>query len=296
MISIAICTHDRSGDVAICLSALAPQLFEHADELILIDSCSTPQHAEALKTLAAKYDARLHRLEQPGHSFARNEALAAARGEWVAYLDDDAVPFPDWLGSLHAVVDAAASDLAAVGGPTEPLWPCDPAPDHIGKRWLFYLSCIQETARRSARQGAKVCGANLAFRKDSLLAIGGFRNDLGRISDRLTGGEDTLAVRLLLRGGLEVMYEPSVRVKHRIHRERLTLPWIHKRAYWEGVTEVAMIKATHEPFPWNLATPKLAASAIVFGGLFSLTRNPEFLIRGKIASGALAARQPLAEP
>jgi hypothetical protein len=237
-----------------------------------------------------KYNARLRRLEQTGHSLARNEALRAARGEWVAYLDDDTVPFPDWLKSLHKIVDAAESDLAAVGGPTEPAWPCDPAPDHISKRWLFYLSCIQETRRRSVRQGAKVCGANLAFRRHSLLTIACFHNELGRVGDRLTGGEDTLAVRLLLRGGLEVMYEPSLKVKHRIHPQRLTEPWIRKRAFWEGVTQIAMIRATDEPFPWSLAIPKLAASAIVFGGLFFLRRNPDFLIRAKLASGALAAR------
>jgi glycosyltransferase involved in cell wall biosynthesis len=296
MISIAICTHDRSEDVALCLSALAPQMLGQPDELILVDSCSTPQHAEALKSLSAKYSARLLRLERPGHSLARNGAVASANGEWVAFLDDDAVPFPDWLTSLHKTVDTAASDLAAVGGPTEPLWPYDSAPDHIGSRWLFYLSCIQETAKLSVRQGAKVCGANLAFRKDSLLAVGGFHCELGRIGDRLTGGEDTLAVRLLLRRGLEVMYDPSVKVKHRIHRERLTLPWISKRAYWEGVTEIAMVKATGEPFPLHLAVPKLIASLIVFRSLFFATRNPDFLIRSRIAAGALAARLKAIDP
>jgi hypothetical protein len=184
-----------------------------------------------------------------------------------------------------------------VGGLTQPSWPDGPAPDHISPRWLFYLSCIQDKVRRSVRQGAKVCGANLAFRRDSLVALGGFRNELGRIGDRLIGGEETLAVRLLLRAGLEVMYEPSVRVKHRIHRERLTLDWIRKRAYWEGVTETAMVNATGEPFPHNLAIPKLAASAVVFGASYLLTRNPDFLIRSRIAAGALSARlKPRAAP
>ena len=289
MISIAICTHDRSGDVAQCLSALAPQLLGQSDELIVVDSCSAPRHAEALKSLCEKFGAKLLTLEMPGLSLARNEALGASHGEWVAFLDDDTIPSCNWLTSLHQVVDTAENNLAAVGGLTEPLWPSASAPRHISRRWLFYLSCIQEPLRRSVRDGAKVCGANLAFRKESLLSVGGFRAGLGRIGDRLIGGEESLAISLLLRRGFEVIYEPSVAVRHRIHGERLTLPWISKRAYWEGVTEIALVQATGEHIPLRLAVPKLLASAIVFRGLFSLTHNPDFLIRARIASGALAA-------
>ncbi len=297
MISIAICSHDRSEDVALCLQALAPQIAEHSAELVIVDSCSSPQHEKALRLLAGGYHARLVRLATPGHSLARNAALKEARGEWVAYLDDDAVAFPDWLTSLHSVIDQGSPDLAAVGGLTEPGWPDQPPPDHISPRWLFYLSCIQDPARRSVRNGAKVCGANLAFQRARLLALGGFRNELGRIGDRLIGGEETLAVRLLLRQGFEVMYEPSVRVTHRIHRERLTHEWIQKRAYWEGVTETAMVKATGEPFPPNLSRPKLAVSALVFATLYAATANPDFMIRSRIAAGALSARlKPLTAP
>lgn len=297
MISIAICSHDRSEDVALCLSALASQLPGRADELILVDSCSAPQHALALESLASAYQANLIRLETPGHSLARNAALAAARGEWIAYLDDDALAFPDWLKSLHQVVEHCGPDLAAVGGLTEPAWPDGTKPPQVSPRWVFFLSCIQEKARRSGKDGAKVCGANLAFRRDALNSVGGFRNELGRIGDRLIGGEETLAVRLLLRSGFDVIYDPSVRVKHRIPRERLTLEWIRKRAYWEGVTLSAMLKATGEPIPRRLALPKLLASATIFGSLYPFTRNPEHLIRSQIALGAIATRlKPLTPP
>ena len=305
MITIAICSHDRSDDVALCLSALASQLPGHGDELVIVDSCSAPHHADALRSLASAYQANLVRLETPGHSLARNAALSAAHGEWIAYLDDDALPYPNWLASLKKVIQTGPANLAAIGGMTEPAWPEQleseqPAPKHVSPRWLFYLSCIQDTARRSVRDGAKVCGANLAFHRQRLLDVGGFRNELGRIGDRLIGGEETLAVRLLLRNAYEVIYDPSVRVKHRIPLERLALPWIRKRAYWEGVTETVMITATGERFPPNLAVPKLAASAVVFSAAYAITGNPDFLIRSQIAAGALSARlkklQPITTP
>lgn len=298
MISIAICSHDRSVDVALCLSALASQLPGHADEVVVVDSCSTPRHAAVLRSLAAEYGANFIRLDTPGLSLARNAALAAANGEWVAYLDDDAIPFSDWLSALHRAIENGGFDLAALGGLTEPLWPEKSAPGQISARWLFYLSCIQDKVRRSVREGAKVCGANLAFRRESLLAAGGFHTQLGRVGDRLIGGEEILAVRLLLRCGLEVMYEPAVRVWHRIHGDRLTLDWIRRRAYWEGVTEVILRNAAGDPIPRRLAIPKLAASALVFRSLYALTRNPDFVIRSQLAAGALATRfkPPLAAP
>jgi glycosyltransferase involved in cell wall biosynthesis len=290
MISIAICTHNRSEDVGFCLAALAPQLAGRGDELIIVDSCSTSQHADALRFLAARFRTHRIRLEQPGLSLARNAALDAARGEWIAFLDDDTLPYPDWLTSLHRVVDAAPGNLAAVGGQTEPMWPEEPAPGGISDRWLFFLSCIQETTRRSAREGGNVCGANLAFRKQSLLAIGRFRSDLGRSGDQLIGGEESLAIKLLLRNGQEVFYDPSIKVKHRIHRDRLTVSWVSKRAYSEGVTEIAMLRAMGDSFPPRLGVSKLALSSLVLSGLFYATGNPDFLIRAKMATGALAAR------
>ena len=148
-----------------------------------------------------------------------------------------------------------------------------------------------------SKDGAKVCGANLAFRRDALNAVGGFRNELGRIGQCLIGGEETLAVRLIVRSGLDVIYDPSVRVKHRIPRERLALEWIRKRAYWEGVTLAAMVKATGEAFPRSLGIPKLLASAALFGALYPFTRNPDHLIRWQIAIGALTTRlKPVTPP
>ena len=195
------------------------------------------------------------------------------------------------------MIDSGSRDLAAVGGLTEPLWPEQPAPGHISPRWLLFLSCIQTKVRRSVREGAKVCGANLAFRRDALALQGGFRTELGRTGNRLISGEESLVVRLLLRRGFEVMYEPSVKVRHRIHRERLTLEWIRQRAYWEGVTEVALVGAAGDGMPWRLAIPKLAASALLFGALYAVRRNPDDLIRSRIAIGALATRlKPVESP
>ena len=88
------------------------------------------------------------------------------------------------------------------------------------------------------------------------------------MGDCLIGGEESLAIKLLLRHGWDVIYEPSIRVKHRIHHERLTLPWMSKRAYWEGMTEIAIFRAMGETFPVRLAVPKLAAAAVILGGLF----------------------------
>src|SRR5260221_3480542 len=116
LVSIVICSHNRSADVLECLGALIPQIGDQA-EVILVDSASDPENKAAMARLAVLYPAvKLTRVDQPGHSRARNCGVHLATADWVVFLDDDAVPFPDWLGKLLATISAASPTQAVIGG------------------------------------------------------------------------------------------------------------------------------------------------------------------------------------
>src|SRR5207253_3297739 len=116
---------------------------------------------------ARRFDVRLIRTENRGLSSARNTGLHAATGEIVAYTDDDAYPDPDWL--MRLAVAFQNSDYAGIGGPNIP-----PADDSE------FASCVAHApggpihVLLSDTEAEHLPGCNIAFRREQLLAIGGF--------------------------------------------------------------------------------------------------------------------------
>src|SRR5206468_4590408 len=96
-ISVIVCTYNGARTIRDCLEAL--ERLTYADyEVIVVDDGSTDTTA----AIARRYNCRLIQTENRGLASARNTGLRAARGEIVAYIDDDAYPDPDWLTYLRS--------------------------------------------------------------------------------------------------------------------------------------------------------------------------------------------------
>lgn len=291
-VTVAICTHNRIADVRRCCAALAPQVRRAGFDFILVDSGSDPREAEDLRRLASQAGARYGRAEDPGLSRARNLACAQSRSTWVAFLDDDTIPAPDWAQALRAALDLASPEVAVLGGRTIPLWPPGATARHVTERWKLLLSCIDEEGRGAVAAGRNICGANLAIRRDAVARVGGFPDSLGRVGATLLGGEESFVVESLADLGMGAVYDGSIAVWHCIPAERLTTDWVARRAFWEGVSQVAMTKALRRPVPRWLWRPKLALSLPLLWPLRLLSSNPDGIIRYHMALGACLAQSP----
>ncbi|MEO8804598.1 MAG: glycosyltransferase [Burkholderiaceae bacterium] len=291
-VSVVICTHNRAADAQRCVAAAAPQVAAQGWELLVVDSASSSEHAQALAALPAAHPGLvLSRLEQPGLSAARNRGAELAQGDWVAYLDDDAIVQPGWAERLDAALRALPPAVAMVGGRIEALWPDGASGAEVTPRWLLMLSCVDAPVGGRVADGHNICGANFAIRRGALAAIGGFPTALGRVGGRLISGEESFVIRRLQQSGLDSVYDPSFGVLHCIEPQRLTRRWIAQRAYWEGVTRVVMHRALREPFPATIAPLKLLATLPLLWGLRWLRpANPDHLIRMNLACGSLHAR------
>jgi GT2 family glycosyltransferase len=292
LVSVVVCTHDRADDASRCVAAVAPQLDAAGWELIVVDSASSADDARTLSALQRAHPGIVFaRLEQPGLSAARNRGAALARGEWIAYLDDDATVQPDWATGLGTVLRALPRSVAIVGGRIQARWPEAHAAQHVTARWLLMLSCVDSPVAGRVDDGYNICGANFAVRRDALAAIGGFPASLGRIGGHLISGEEAFVIRRLKSNGLDATYDPAFSVQHHIEPQRLTRAWIAQRAYWEGVTRVLIHRALHEPLPRSMAVLKLLASIPVLWLLRWLrAENPDYLIRLNLARGSLRAQ------
>jgi len=160
-ISVVVCTYNGARYLSKCLSAL--EEIDYPDyEVIVVDDGSTDSTADIVR----RYDVRLIRTENCGLSSARTTGLHAARGHIVAYIDDDAYPDSDWLKHLKMTFDAG---YAGVGGPNIP-----PPEDSDFSKCVAHAPGGPIHVLLSDTDAEHLPGCNMAFRRDALLAIGGF--------------------------------------------------------------------------------------------------------------------------
>jgi glycogen(starch) synthase len=220
-VSIVVNTVDRANSLATLLAALEHQSYPHFEVIVVVG----PTHDQTLAVLAP-YAGRLRVLHCPraNLSESRNIGLLAARGDIVAFIDDDAVPSYHWLAQLVAAFRAAeeaaediAPDIAIVGGSVYMVHPDQPAIQH----WLGVMSDLgeQHDVRQDAGQDKpaspegmgvfwteRPMGANMAFRRQTLVAEGGFDTYYRWVFD-----DGDVALRLALAGhGVRSLTEAPV--------------------------------------------------------------------------------------
>ena len=292
LVTTIVCTHGRPRQLARCLAALVPQALLRNWPVLVVDSGSAPYAAAEIKDCAKTFDTQFVRLDDIGLSKARNAGAALARSVWIAYLDDDAVPHADWSQKLEEELLGVSAQVAVVGGRIFPkTLPESPLPANLTPCWLLLLSCVTAVGRGDVHDGWNICGANFAVRRTALKTVGGFPEHLGRFGHRLIGGEESYVSSVVTQSGSKATYSSSFAVDHWIEPERLKVQWLIERAYWEGVTRVALYRALQEKLPLHLTPLKLAFTIPLLWVIASRPGcSPAWLIRLHKARGSLMAQ------
>jgi GT2 family glycosyltransferase len=289
-VSAIVCTHDRPAYLAKCLDGLAHQTASQAFETIVVDSASPPAGRAAIAELAARHGASLVVAERAGLSLARNLGAAAARGTWLAYIDDDAVADPGWIAAIIAA-GASHPNAVALGGMVRPAYEADlPGwwpPEHVGSLTVITHPDSGEVGADLPR-GVEPYGANFIIRRDSLSAVGGFPEGLGRVGTKLLSNEESLVLRQLRNRGGTVRYEPAIAVTHSIQAGRLTAAWLLQRLYWQGVSNAVLQRMLGERGRMLAETPRRLAAMLLYSPLLLLPAGSGRLFRprGKAAYSA----------
>lgn len=227
--TIAICTRERPTSLARCIASILP-LLDEVDALVVVDNAPrTPATRTLVESLQREHPKiRYARQEVRGISAARNLALTEAKTEIVIFTDDDVVADPGWIEPIRRAM-AAEISIGIVLGLVPPAELESSAQRYFGRRlpWSSHL----ERVRLSTDQpqpyelafpycaGQFGAGANLAVRRDAVVALGGFNEALG-VGARAGGGEDLELFVRCLRADMKIAYEPASIVWH-VHSPEL---------------------------------------------------------------------------
>ena len=237
-ISAVVCTRNRREHLRRAIAGLLAQTLDRSRyEIVVVDNGSTDGTPSVVSS-ADGCGVRLRYVYEPrlGLSHARNAAIAAAEGDLVAFLDDDAVPAAAWLETVVETFSRADVRIGCLQGHVEPVWAA-PRPKWLVDGLLGYVSvCDWSPEETVLGEHQFVVAANVTFPRRLLLDIGGFSAALGRQGANLLSGEEEEVRRLIENRGFVTYYSPLASVKHLVHATRLTRRWFVRRAYWQGVT------------------------------------------------------------
>ncbi|MBN1679602.1 MAG: glycosyltransferase [Anaerolineae bacterium] len=226
MVSIVVPTHNRPDSVARCLETLVALDYPNY-EILVVDNGPNSNATELVVKETYGHNPRVRYVfeKYAGVSLARNRGIAEARGEIIAYADDDVLVDKHWLSAIVAGFNAD-DDIACVTGliiPAELDTPAQVWFEQIGgfpKRLTRQIYDMGQNKLNSRfypySSGVIGVGANMAFKASALRAAGGFHPALGPGTPAV-GGEDLDLYFRMLMGGCRFLYEPMAIVRH-IHR------------------------------------------------------------------------------
>ncbi|MDQ3865329.1 MAG: glycosyltransferase [Actinomycetota bacterium] len=290
-VSVVVCvyTADRWKDLVAAVESVRGQTEAALETIVVVD------HNEALLA-RVRHElpdvVAVENGEERGLSGARNSGIAVARGDVVAFLDDDAVAASDWIARL--VDDYQDRDVIAVGGAIEPCW-LEGAPSWFPEEFNWVVGCSYRGLPDETAPVRNVIGANMSIRRHVFDEIGGFRSGLGRVGTRPVGCEETeLCVRA--RASLvpsTVVYEPRARVRHAVPAARASLRYFVSRCYAEGLSKalVARVAGARDGLASERAYVLSTLPAGVVRGVADtlLGRRPGGLARAAVIVAGLTA-------
>jgi glycosyltransferase involved in cell wall biosynthesis len=202
--SVVIPTRNRLQAIENCLDALAAQTLPSGSfEVLVVDDGSEPALALAPARWASKFELKVIRQQNTGPAGARNYGVAEARGEFIAFTDDDCLPTPTWLEKLAAALREKPGAL--VGGST-----FNGLKEHLfSETSQLILEMVYEHFNRDPANAYFFASNNMALRRDGFLEIGGFD-----LTFRVASEDREFCDRWRMQRR-KLVYEKAAQIEHR---------------------------------------------------------------------------------
>ena len=265
-LSIIVCTYNRCDLARNAIASVLEQGFPSEKyELIIVDNASSDNTPQMAQSFCEAYPHVRYFLEtKVGLSHARNRGLKEAQGEYVGYLDDDALASSGWLSAAYKV----ATDIhpEAFGGPYYAFYN-SPKPAWFKDEYGSYTLGDQP---RKLTKDEYFIGNNMFILRDLLLQMGGFDPELGMRGDKIAYAEETqIFMRLHNEYEFAILYyDPAVFIYHLVRSNKFGI-WNIVQTYFGVGRDSYCIQKSNE----NVITATMLDTTRVFKwvaiGIFS---------------------------
>ena len=226
-ISVVVCCHNSAPRLPATLAHLLRQEDPGVPwEVVLVDNASTDDTAAAAMRLwLGPSPAPLSVVPEPrlGLTNARLKGITASRYEFIIFVDDDNWLGPTYLRTANEVL-VSNERVGASGGVSEGAFESTPPAWFDLAKSAYAIGDFGEVAHDPGEHGRWLCGAGLVLRRSAWQELTGlgFKPLLqDRAGKALTGGGDTELCMALVAAGWSQWYEPRLKLRHFMPRQRL---------------------------------------------------------------------------
>jgi glucosyl-dolichyl phosphate glucuronosyltransferase len=221
-ISVVIVNFNRPIEVKDAIQSLLNQSVEPFEIIVIDDASKSPLNIKVdnSKIKLIRFD------KEVGLSSARNFGIRIAKGEYVAFIDDDAMATRNWIEEVQNGIKLGGEIL---GGPLRPIFKSKP-PKWWNEKELGYFVGVGNS------ENQQIWGANMVFKKEVFQKIGVFNPNIGRQKGKLLSLEDA---NLISKGKrcFRFLFLPKAQVFHLVRSQRLTLRYIIRWSYNHGKSQ-----------------------------------------------------------
>lgn len=248
-LSLIVATFNRSEQLLTTLRSVALQSHRAEEwECIVVDNNSKDNTRAVVEKFISEHatlNIRYKFVEEQGLSFARNGGIREAKGDIVAFIDDDERIVADFVSAyislfdLHPDAMSAGGEIIAEYPTGRPRWMSRYTEEPIANPMSFGQHI------RLFPEGRIPGGGNMAVRRKALDIVGLFDTSLGRTGKSLTGGEESDLFERMAEHEMACYYVPRAVMYHIIPSEKLTLDYFKRLNFNNGRSQLRRAELHH---------------------------------------------------
>ena len=279
-LSIIICSYNRANYIEAALDSLYNQSAGLQNfEAIIVDNNSTDNTADVFKNWRASHaNGSFTYLTESnqGASFARNTGATQAKGQWLCFMDDDAIANSNYVENIIKHIETKPEAIGFGGRiipkyiPSEPKWMSYYVSSLVGNFDYAPTACAFENGKYPIE-------SNMIVKKELYDFIGGFNTNLPGVMGTLRiGGEGKELFYKILALGHTIYYDPSICVQHVVEVKKLTPEYMYRVASGIGRGEKTRTLSISKGAYWKKIIEYLfkLGAAFVLGFKYLLQCKP----------------------